>query len=223
MIIEFRTRMMYDLEREAFRASGLSREKIGYYVHRLDRLYREFADQTPLSSETLVKARQLFDWLWKIKPDRYRSQGHHELHDVIDLQINREEQAVGNCLGLTILYNSLLRRMDIHADALHLENAFGIGPHVLTLLPSGDSEIDIENILSEGFDYKGHLSNPTRTRWGDQELVADIHHSLGNENLRNKNLSEALRHYDRAIRLNPGYEKAHLNKAILMEKLGSLG
>ena len=71
--------------------------------------------------------------------------------------------------------------MGIHADALYLENAFGIGPHVLTLLQTEESTIDIENILPDGFGFKGHLNDPSRTRWGDKELVADIYHSLGNE------------------------------------------
>jgi tetratricopeptide (TPR) repeat protein len=110
--------------------------------------------------------------------------------------------------------------MGVHADALYLDNAFGVGPHVLTLLQVGKSTIDIENILPDGFNYKGHLDDQSRTRWRDNELVADIYHSLGNECFEKGKLNEALENYERAIRLNPQYEKAHLNKVILLEKMG---
>jgi len=112
-----------------------------------------------------------------------------------------------------------LRKIGIHAGALYLENAFGISPHVLTVLRIKDIDIEIENILPEGFDYKGHLNNPTRTRWGDRELVADIYHSLGNELFEMDMLRDALKNYDKAITINPSYEKAKLNKLIVIDKL----
>lgn len=172
-----------------------------------------------LPADPVDKARALFTWLWIKKPDRYKPQGNFKLSEVIDAQTSKDRHIVGNCLGLTLLYNCLLRRMKIEAGALYLENAFGIGPHVLTLLSTKESLIDIENILPDGFDYKGHLSNPSRKRWGDRELVADIYHGLGNEFFEKGDWNKALRSYDRAIRLNPQYEKAHLNKAILLEKI----
>jgi tetratricopeptide (TPR) repeat protein len=109
--------------------------------------------------------------------------------------------------------------MGMNANALYLENAFGIGPHVLTLLQTEASTVDIENILPEGFDYKGHLNNRSRTRWGDRELVADIYHSLGNELFWKGKLTEALEKYKMSIHLNPRYEKARLNKTILVGKM----
>lgn len=105
------------------------------------------------------------------------------------------------------------------AGALYLDNAFGIGPHVLTTLQTERSMIDIENIFPEGFDYKGHLNHPSRTRWGDKDLVADIYHSLGNEFFSKGEFIKALENYDIAIDLNPQYEKAHVNKAILLDKM----
>ncbi|NVL93151.1 MAG: tetratricopeptide repeat protein, partial [Desulfobacterales bacterium] len=94
------------------------------------------------------------------------------------------------------------------------------GPHVLTLLETGESVIDIENILPQGFDYKGHLKNPSRTIWGDRELVADIYHSRGNEYYEKGCYREALRSYDIAIKLNPRYESARLSKAIVLDRIG---
>jgi tetratricopeptide (TPR) repeat protein len=138
---------------------------------------------------------------------------------VIDAQLNKEIQTVGNCLGLTLLYNCLLLRMGIMAEALFLEDAFGIGPHVLTILPTKDSSIDVENIFPNGYDYKGHLMHLSRIKWGDQELVADIYHSTGNEFFSKGELSKALENYEVCFRLNPSYEKAHLNRDILLDKM----
>jgi len=109
--------------------------------------------------------------------------------------------------------------MGIHSDALYLENAFGIGPHVLTVLKAGQRTIEVENILPEGFDYNGHYNNPSRTLWRDKELIADINHSMGNEYFEKGELSSALLSYNLAIRLNPRYQKARLNKVILLDKL----
>lgn len=133
--------------------------------------------------------------------------------------MSHEVQPIGNCLGLTLLYNCLLRRLGIHAEAIYLENAFGMGPHVLTLLPIEDTFIDVENILPDGYDYRGHLNHSSRIRWGDKELVADIYHSMGNEYFYKNEWKKALKNYEICLRLNPNYEKAHLNRAILLDKI----
>ena len=214
--------MLFHLEKESLLASGLKdhRRLVGYR-EKLDQLAKQFMGQMKPLHKPMEKARFLFDWLWERKPGRYEPQGHFRLNDVIDAELSKENRTVGNCLGLTLLYHCLLKKMSIHADAIYLENAFGMGPHVLTLLQTGASAIDIESILPDGFDYKGHLNNPSRTRWEDKELVADIYHSLGNEWFEKGELAKALNNYEMAIKLNPQYEKAHLNKASLMEKLGT--
>jgi tetratricopeptide (TPR) repeat protein len=137
---------------------------------------------------------------------------------VVDAQLSGEDRAVGNCLGLTLLYNCLLKRIGIDAEALYVENAFGIGPHVLTMISTEGLLIDVENILPDGFDFKGHLANPSRIRWGNKELVADIYHSLGNEFFEKGKFVGALENYDRAIELNPQYERARLNGVIVLNK-----
>lgn len=109
--------------------------------------------------------------------------------------------------------------MGVEAEALYLENGFGKGPHVLTILKIGESLIDIENIFQDGFDYKGHLNDPSRMRWGDRELVADIYHSLANELFGKGEFVEALKNYEMAISLNPQYERARLNRAILLDRI----
>jgi len=212
--------MLFNLEEESLLASGLKDSRpLVEYRGKLDRLTKQFIGEAKPHHDPVEKARALFDWLWRRKPGRYKPQGDFRLSDVIDAELSEDNRTVGNCLGLTLLYQCLLKRLSIHADALYLENAFGMGPHVLTLLQTGASAIDIENILPDGFDYKGHLNHPSRTKWGEKELVADIYHSLGNECFEKGELAKALSNYEMAIKLNPHYEKAHLNRTILMDKL----
>jgi len=213
--------MTFYFEKEALIASGVTEDdRIADYISKLGHLHQQFVREMRPTHEPLTKAKALFDWLWIRKPDRYKSHGYYRLNDAIDSQLSRESQVVGNCLGLTLLYDCLLRRMGMEAGALYLENAFGISPHVLTILETKESMIDIENILPDGFDYKGHLNDPSRTRWRDRELVADIYHSQGNEFYEKGDYIKALESYDRAINMNPLYEKARLNRAILLDRIG---
>ncbi len=214
--------MSYDLEREALTASGLKEcDRINQYLTKLQHLHGQFLSNVTTSDSALTRAKQLFDWLWNDRPNRYRPEGCYKLYEVIDAQISSKSESVGNCLGLTLLYNCLLRKSGIKAKGLNLENAFGIRPHVLTLLQAERLAIDIENIMPEGFDYKGHLNNTSRTIWDDKELVADIYHSQGNEFFEKQDFNSALFHYDLALKLNPKYEKAHMNKIILLDKMGT--
>ena len=213
--------MPFDFEKETLRASGLeSSDQIFYYLGKLDKLYRKFLTRARRGvCDPVAEARELFDWLWEEKPFRYDAYSNFKLNEVIDAQMSGDIPRVGNCLGLTLLYNCLLREMGINAGAVWLEYAFGIGPHVLTVLHTKARMFDIENILPEGFDYEGHLDDHSRRLWGDKELVADLHHSLCNESSEKGRFDVALRHYDSALRLNPQYERAHLNKAILLERM----
>jgi len=120
-----------------------------------------------------------------------------------------------------LLYNCLLRRMGIDAEAAYLENAFGMGPHVLTILHAEEAVVDIEHIFPHGFNHKGHLSDPSRTPWGDRGLVADVYLSAGNEFFERGHYAEALQSYDMAIALNPKFERAHVNRAIVLDKIGT--
>ncbi len=214
--------MPFDLARQALIASGLEEEdKIVEYLGKLFSLLNQFMAQESSPSSTLLRARHLFTWLWKVSPTRYRPHGNFRLHSVIDAQIKEETTDVGNCLGLTLLYNCLLKRMGITAEAVYLENAFGIGPHLITFLTIDSYSVDIENTFPDGFDYKGHRSESSRIIWGDRELVADIYHSAGNELFENGQFSEALINYNRALELNPEYERARLNKVILLDRVSN--
>lgn len=212
--------MQFDLGYEALRASGVNNtHQISDYLDRLHSVYLKFVSQTELAEDPLIQAKQLFDWLWTVKPFRYKRHGNFRISDVIESQMNEKTRSVGNCLGLTILYNCLLKKTGLYPEAIYLEEAFGNGPHVLTCLRTKHSVIDIENILPQGFDYQYHKDAHARTLWSDKELVADIYHSRGNECFEMEKYSEALTNYKMAVQLNPQYQKAHFNIAILLDKL----
>ena len=213
--------MLLGLEKKALIASGITKnDLITIYAHKLDKINQQFIHEVKHISDPITKAKALFDWLWIKKPERYALDGHYRLHHAIDSQLSKANIAVGNCLGLTLLYNCLLQRLRIDAQALHVENAFGIGPHVLTVLKTEESMVAIENILPDGFDYKGHLNDPWRIKWGDKELVADIYLSQGNECYEKRDYNKALKNYERAIKMNPRYERARLNKVIVLDRIG---
>ena len=212
----------FRLDRNALIASGLMDEnRIASYIEKLDCIYDQVASELDWMTSGMSRARALFRWLWAKKPSRYQIHGPFKLHRVIDAQTSETTQTVGNCLGLTLLHNCLQSRLGVRAGAIYIENAFDIGPHVLSSLEMDNRRVDVENIFPYGFDYQGHLDNPFRVTWGDRELVADIYVSLGNECFEKGELTDALRNYEKALALYPEYEKAHLNKIIVTEKLGT--
>lgn len=212
--------MSFDLEREALIASGIEEDdQVAASISKLGRIHQQFIGEIKPPHDPLITAKELFHWLWLIKPARYELHGSFRLSEAIDAHLNKDSSAVGNCLGLTLLYNCLLRRTGIDAEALYVEDAFGMGPHVLTILQTKEFTMDIENILREGFDYQGHLNDSTRVRWGNKELIADIYCSRGNEDYAKGDYREALKNYDRAMDLNPRHERARLNRVMLLDKM----
>ena len=121
---------------------------------------------------------------------------------------------------MTVLYNVLAQRFGLKVRAIHLEDVFSRGPHVFSLLCCRQGAVDIENIFANGFDFQGHLDNPLRIEWGDIELIADIYHSVGNNCFEQRRLEDAVQSYSKAIRLNPRYTKAYLNRALALFMLG---
>ena len=212
--------MSWNFLREVLLASGIKGKNLQEnYGQELDQILKQFLTIMNPPPSPVAIARKLFVFLWQEKPARYKPSGHYRLGSVINAQLSKEVPAVGNCLGLTLLYNCLLGELGILTQALYLENAFDRGPHVLTLFPVGGTMIDIENILPEGFDYQGHRFNPLRTRWGEQELVADVYFSVGNELFERGEYKGALKNYDKPIKFNPRCEKAYFNKLILLDKM----
>lgn len=164
-------------------------------------------------------ATALSNWLWSTKPKRYESQGNFRLTNVIDNQLDPSVERIGNCLGLTLLFNTLAYKIGLKAQAIHIEDT-GDGPHVLSMLFFGHKKIDVENTLPTGFEYQGHLRNPRRELWGNRELIADIYLSIGNESFEHNKPEEAIANYTKAITLNHKYTKAYLNRGIALATLG---
>ena len=81
-------------------------------------------------------------------------------------------------------------------------------------------KIDIENIFPKGFDYKSHSDNLNRKEWGNIELIADIYHCTGNELFQIGRFDEAIANYSEALKLNPHYKEARLNRGITLAHLG---
>ncbi len=205
---------------EALAASGVSTtEAVREYETKLDALVERFLPARG-DEDKPSTCRRLFEWLWQEKPSRYMPRGSFRLDRVIDSQLSPTTSAVGNCLGLTVLYNVLAQRLGLTVEAIHLENAFGHGPHVLSLLRAGGRETDVEHVFPHGFGYEGHLGNPGRIMWGDAELVGDIYHSAGREMHEEGRLDEAVGAYTRALILNPNHTTARINRGLALLALG---
>ena len=212
-----------DLARGALIASGVNNERVlAQYLAQIDRLCLQIgAEAVSHEGGDLEKAKGIFHWLWRTKPSRHQYQGNFKLTDVLDAQLGEVDE-VGNCLGLTLLYNVLGQRFNLEVRAVQLEDAFGLGPHVFTVLYVAGNSIDVENVFPHGFDYRGHVDNPERNEWGDGELIADVYHSIANSLFERLELESAIESYDKAIRLNPKYTKARLNKGIALVELGRI-
>lgn len=212
--------VLFNMVKESLLASGVTdAQEVNLYRQRLDDLYRQFKHQTFISKDNLEIFERLFEWLWRGRTNRYQPGGAFQLHKVINAQFNPANQPVGNCLGLTLLYNCLLKKAGISVCAMYLKNAFNRGPHILSVVNIKQQSIDVEHAFSNGFGYQGHLKSSKRTLWGDRELVADIYNSRGNVLFEKGVFHEALDCYEKAVVLNPKYEPAFLNRAIVLQKL----
>jgi tetratricopeptide (TPR) repeat protein len=221
-----------DLVRGALIASGVQTWKeFDHYLAMIDLLYQRISDALfdPLEmGNDSKKAKEIFNWLWQVKPHRYEYGGSFRLTEVLEAQLEEKgsgvedggSEIVGNCLGLTLLYNVLARRFGLTVGAVHVEDAFALGPHLFTVLYTGGRTIDIENIFPYGFDYRGHSGVLEREEWGDRELIADIYHSVANYFFLSGEWECAIGNYDKAIMLHPKYIRAHINKGIALVELG---
>ena len=216
-----RTELDPDEVGAAFIASGVGSEtELAAYRAKLDRIYAQISKDIEVCHDPICRARSVFDWLWRTKPMRYESGGNFQLTKVVDAQLDPISSRVGNCLGLTLLYNSLASSFGLEVKAIYLEEAFGGGPHVFSTLNTGERSIDIENILSNGFDYLGHRQSILRRQWGGRELVAEVYNSIGNHFFEEGRLEESLTYYEKALMLNVGHTRVRLSMGIALIELG---
>lgn len=201
-------------------ASGIkSYDVLNNYLSRIDTLCQ--LSKCNLSNmDQIDKAKALFDWLWNTKPNRYEYGGKFKLTEVIDAQLDPFEDKIGNCLGLTLLYNILSGKLGVETKAVYLEEAFGRQSHVFSTMEIAGITIDIDHISPNGFNFEDHIGNPQRTLWQEAHLIADIYHSIAWGMHEHGDLMKAVHNYSKAIYLNPKYEKAHLNRGIALSMLG---
>jgi len=209
------------LEEAALIASGVKTQlEREHYLSLFRKLVSQITAQMPKADE-ISRARFLFNWLWQVKPQRYLPGGYFLLNKVLEAQLRPVPGPVGNCLGLTILYNSLARQFGLKVATIHLEKAFHGVPHVFTSLFTGDKQVDIEHISADGFNQTEHLDNPERELWGDDELIADIYLSRGNALFEASKWLDAIVCYNMALELNPKYQKAELNRAMAVSQVAT--
>jgi len=210
-----------DLAAAALVASGVESEtELTRYLGKIDFLCQVIAGAGPLPRTKVKRAQAIFNWLWASKPQRHLPGGSFRLTEALDNQLGPETEHVGNCLGLTLLYNTLAQCLSLKVKAAHLEEAFGIGPHVFTALLAEKRTFDVENSLPHGFDYQGHVGACGREAWGEKELVADIYLSAGNSQFEGGQLEAAVASYSKALWLNPNYTRARLNRGMALSMLG---
>ena len=209
-----------DLAQGALVASGArDHQELDMHLAKVDALCQQMDPHLP-SSGRRETAKAIFDWLWKKKPGRYEFRGSFRLTDVLDAHLDPMATTVGNCLGLTVLYNVLGHRFRLPLRAVYLDEAFGGQSHVLSILELDGATIDIDNIFPSGFDLQEHLRDPQRVVWGDAELISDIYHSVGWALHEQHELELAIANYSKAICLNPRYTKAYLNRGIAHAMMG---
>lgn len=213
------SKQQHPLEEAALIASGIKTQlEKEHYLSLFLKLVSQITPQMPREDE-VSRARFLFNWLWNTKPKRYLPGGYFLLNQVLEAQVRPGSGPVGNCLGLTILYNSLARHLGLNVGAVHLEKAFHGVPHVFTQFVTDGSQIDIEHVSPDGFNHTGHQDNPEREFWGDDELIADIYLSRGNVLFIARKWLDAIICYNMALELNPKYQKAELNRAMAVSQV----
>ena len=162
------------LEEAALTASGVKAQlEREHYLSLFRKVVSQITPQMPQEDE-VSRAQFLFNWLWKTKPKRYLPGGYFVLNEVLKAQLRQGAGPVGNCLGLTVLYNSLARQFGLNVVTIHLEKAFHGVPHVFSSLLTGDKQVDIEHVSPEGFNSSAHRETTERKVWGDNQLQADI-------------------------------------------------
>ena len=209
------------LEEAALIASGVkSQLEREHYLFLFRKLVSQITPQMPQGNE-MSRAQYLSNCLWQAKPRQYLPGGYFRLNEVLEAQFRPGTGPVGNCLGLTVLYNSLARQFGLDVAAVHLEKAFHGVPHVFTLLRTDGGQVDIEHVSADGFNYSEHRDNPGREIWGDNELIADIYLSRGNILFEARKWLDAILCYNMALELNPKYEKAELNRAMAVSQVAT--
>ena len=137
------------LPQASFVASGVDSFQLKEYMKKFFNLVTELKNHVK-GHDPVKTAETIFNWLWRTKPNRYELEGNFRLTQVVDAYLDETER-VGNCLGLTMLYNSLAQELSLPMKAAHFDKFMG-RPHVFSILYNGLAHMDVETTTPEGFD-----------------------------------------------------------------------
>ena len=203
---DFRSGVKVDLEDALLIASGVdSEEKLVEYKKKLGFIEADFVKKKGKRDDAFLLARDLFNYFWETKPERYN--GNFLLTDVIDAQLNPDAKGVGNCVGLTSLYSVVGSRLGLELKVSFIEADYDGKGHVFSRLCVKEEIVDIENTNDGGFNFQH--AGETRDL---SHLVCETYHSRGTVNYWSSRFDEAIADYDKAIELNPNYSAAYNNR-----------
>ncbi len=154
----------------------------------------------------ILRKRLLHDFFFEVKPDRFmKMKGSDSSYldyalflNVINSQISiNPNQKVGNCFGLTSLYNVFLDRMKInhkYVECVFFDNNWA---HGMSGIDVGDDLILVETCYKNGFDTSPKRAalhgNTFFLLRNSNVLVHDNYRLRSEDALTNNNFGEALR------------------------------
>lgn len=140
----------FDLARAAFIASGVrDRNELASYLQRFDDLCSNISrgEKCITSASREDRAQAIVDYLWGSQQNRaeeasYGDIGIWRLTEVFDNQLSGKD-VVGNCFGLTLLYNCIAERLGLITRAVVGEN------HTYSIVEGEEGWRVVENTINE--------------------------------------------------------------------------
>ncbi len=213
-----------NLEKSLLTASGCQTdEEVNTYIKKLDSIqdhfeiylrkfknnktYQKFKQSSFSSS---ADAWALFEYFWETKPKRYNS--NFLLKDVIDAQLdNDQNQAVGDCFGLTSLYTVIGLREELNLSLITGLTFSEDKGHILNRLREGSEIMNIENTYRYGFDTGEY--NKKYIELPPQYLIEGTYTKDGKRMVDSGEFEEAIKQLDKAIGCSPKTPQPYLERS----------
>lgn len=207
----------FDLVKSAFIASGIKdRGKLKFYLERFNDLCLKISlDKRFITATTDVgKGQAIADYLWDGKPNRAERSndefGTWRLSEVLDNQLS-DQEVVGNCVGLSVLYNSIANQLGLVTSFVETDN------HTYTILESNKDRTVVENTVNERIGIRklrGRIIS-------DQKLIKKLLLRSAIYCERQGDYQAAFEYEKTKLMINPNRENAYY-LIYLSEKLGNL-
>ncbi len=201
----------FDLAATGFIASGIrNRDELESYLVKFGELVAIIgSDEKVNNAKTDVdKAEAVFNWLWVSKPNRYNSAP--RLTEALDNQLSDSEE-VGDCMGLTLLYNSVCQRLGIDMNAVWTIR------HIYSAMDVGEEINPIENTSRDGFGNGSGIGKVI----GNQQFIQRFLIRLAYDYKEAERYKDAFSLDEIALRINP--KTADANSLFeLAQKIGDL-